>query len=53
MTPDQLAGRVTAGHRFTVCAVGALLSLLPALLSPLRRLRGQPTPEDQLASETS
>jgi MFS family permease len=67
VTPDQLAGRVTAGHRFTVygasalgalaggalggalglrpallvCAVGALLSPLPAVFSPLRRLREQ------------
>jgi hypothetical protein len=36
-----------------VCAVGALLSPLPALFSPLRRLREQPAPEDRLASETS
>jgi hypothetical protein len=28
-----------------VCAVGALLSPLPALFSPLRRLREQPAPE--------
>jgi hypothetical protein len=67
VTPDHLAGRVTAGHRFTVygasavgalaggalggalglrpalliCAVGALLSPLPAVFSPLRRLREQ------------
>jgi len=79
VTPDHVAGRVTAGHRFTVYgasalgalaggalggavglrpalavwAVGALLSPLPALFSPLRRLREQPAPEDQLASETS
>ena len=67
VTPDHLAGRVTAGHRFTVygasavgalaggalggalglrpallvCAIGALLSPLPAVFSPLRRLREQ------------
>jgi predicted MFS family arabinose efflux permease len=67
VTPDHLAGRVTAGHRFTVygasavgalaggalggmvglrpallvCAVGALLSPLPAVFSALRRLREQ------------
>jgi hypothetical protein len=77
VTPDRLAGRVTAGHRFivygasalgalaggalggaiglrpalAVCAVGALLSPLPALVSPLRRLREQPAPAP-LASET-
>jgi hypothetical protein len=28
-----------------VCAVGALLSPLPALCSPLRRLRERPAPE--------
>jgi hypothetical protein len=33
--------------------VGALLSPLPALFSPLRRLREQPAPADQLASEPS
>ena len=69
VTPDHLAGRVTAGHRFAVygagaagalaggalgtavglrpallvCAVGALLSPLLALCSPLRQLRQQPT----------
>jgi MFS family permease len=68
VTPDHLAGRVTAGHRFAVygagaagalaggalgtalglrpalfvCAVGALLSPLPAVFSPLRQLREQP-----------
>jgi hypothetical protein len=67
VTPDHLAGRVTAGHRFTVygasalgalaggalggavglrpallvCAIGSLLSPLPAVFSPLRRLREQ------------
>ena len=71
VTPDHLAGRVTAGHRFAVygagaagalaggalgtavglrpallvCAVGALLSPLLALCSPLRQLRQQPTPD--------
>jgi MFS family permease len=78
VTPDHLAGRVTAGHRFTVygagaagalvggalgaavglrsalliCAIGALLSPLWAVFSPLRHLRGQPTP-DPLASESA
>jgi predicted MFS family arabinose efflux permease len=50
VTPDHLSGRVTAGHRSAVglrralliCAVGALLSPLPAVFSPLRRLREQP-----------
>jgi MFS family permease len=71
VTPDHLAGRVTAGHRFAVygagaagalaggalgttlglrpalfvCAVGALLSPLPAVCSPLRQLREQPVPD--------
>jgi predicted MFS family arabinose efflux permease len=71
VTPDRLAGRVTAGHRFAVygagaagalaggalgttlglrpalfvCAVGALLSPLLAVFSPLRRLREQPVPD--------
>jgi MFS family permease len=75
VTPDHLAGRVTAGHRFAVygagaagalvggalgtalglrpalflCAVGALLSPLPAVFSPLRRLREQPV-QDSLNS---
>jgi MFS family permease len=70
VTPDHLAGRVTAGHRFAVygagaagalvggalgsaaglrpallvCAIGALLSPLLAVFSPLRRLREQPVP---------
>jgi hypothetical protein len=48
-----LAG-VALGLRpaLVVCAGGALLSPLPALFSPLRRLREQPTPEP-LASEPS
>jgi MFS family permease len=75
VTPDHLAGRVTAGHRFAVygagaagalaggalgtalglrpalflCAVGALLSPLLAVFSPLRRLREQPV-QDSLSS---
>jgi MFS family permease len=75
VTPDHLAGRVTAGHRFAVygagaagalaggalgtalglrpalfvCAVGALLSPLPAVFSPLRQLREQPV-SDSLSS---
>jgi MFS family permease len=75
VTPDHLAGRVTAGHRFAVygagaagalaggalgttlglrpalfvCAVGALLSPLLAVFSPLRQLREQPVP-DSLSS---
>ncbi|HEU4398232.1 MAG TPA: MFS transporter [Actinomycetota bacterium] len=75
VTPDHLAGRVTAGHRFAVygagaagalaggalgtalglrpalfvCAVGALLSPLPAVFSPLRQLREQPV-SDSLTS---
>jgi MFS family permease len=75
VTPDHLAGRVTAGHRFAVygagaagalaggalgtalglrpalfvCAVGALLSPLPAVFSPLRQLREQPV-SDSLGS---
>jgi MFS family permease len=75
VTPDRLAGRVTAGHRFAVygagaagalvggalgtalglrpalfvCAVGALLSPLLAVFSPLRQLREQPV-SDSLGS---
>lgn len=75
VTPDHLAGRVTAGHRFAVygagaagalvggalgtalglrpalfvCALGALLSPLLAVLSPLRQLREQPV-SDSLSS---
>lgn len=75
VTPDHLAGRVTAGHRFAVygagaagalaggalgtalglrpalfvCAVGALLSPLLAVFSPLRQLREQPV-SDSLSS---
>jgi MFS family permease len=75
VTPDHLAGRVTAGHRFAVygagaagalaggalgttlglrpallvCAVGALLSPLLAVFSPLRQLREQPV-SDWLSS---
>jgi MFS family permease len=71
VTPDHLAGRVTAGHRFAVygagaagalvggalgtalglrpalfvCAVGALLSPLLAVFSPLRQLHEQPVPD--------
>ena len=71
VTPDHLAGRVTAGHRFAVygagaagalaggalgttlglrpalfvCAVGALLSPVLAVCSPLRQLREQPVPD--------
>jgi hypothetical protein len=48
-----LGGAVGLRPALAVCAVGALLSPLPALFSPLRRLREQPAPEDQLASETS
>jgi hypothetical protein len=48
-----LGGAVGLRPALAVCAVGALLSPLSALLSPLRRLREQPAPGDQLASDTS
>jgi MFS family permease len=48
-----LGGAVGLRPALVVCAVGALLSPLPALFSPLRRLREQPAPADQLASEPS